>query len=353
MSKLFTGVFFLFMLTLVAACSSNDDDDDDLAGDWQRMADYVGVARNGAVGFVINDTAYVGSGVTNSGTSTTAKRVGDFRKYNADADDWYLISSLPDGAERAYGVGFSINGKGYVGTGTNDGSVALKDFYEYNPRNNSWRQVASLPAAAAARWGAVAFTLNGKGYVGCGYDGSNDLNDFWEYTPGAGDSDPGTWTQVASIKSKRQFPFAFVINNKAYVGGGYNNSQADISFYRLDGNTWTKLHSLNPDGDSEESDDIKNNDDYNYNISRKSAATFSLDGYGYVTTGNLSSSLSTTWQYNPDRDLWKEVDKFEGSSREAAVGFAIKNYGYVTTGISGSTRLYDTWRFDLSASDDD
>lgn len=354
MNRFFTGVFFLFVLGFAAGCKKDDDDSDYLTGDWTRMADYVGVARNGAVAFLINDTAFVGTGVTNTGTSTVARRVGDFMKYNPGTDDWYNIASLPEGTERTYATAFSINGKGYVGLGTSDGNTALRDFWEYNPKNNSWRQVASLPAAASARYGAVGFSINGKGYIGCGSDGSNDLNDFWEYTPGTGSS-LGTWSQVASIKSKRQFPFVFVIGNKAYVGGGYNNSAAEKSFYSFDpsANTWTRLHSLNPDNDSEETDDIKNNDDYNYNLSRKTAVAFTINGYGYLTTGNNGSPLNTTWQYNPGKDIWEQVDTFEGTSREMAVGFAIGSCGYVTTGTTGSTRLYDTWRFDPNGSDDD
>lgn len=351
MNKLFTGVFFLFMLAVAVGCKKSDDDDD-LDGDWIRVADFVGVARNGAVSFTINDTAYVGSGVTNTGSSTQSKRVGDFMKYDAGADDWYSMASLPEGAERAYAVAFSANGKGYVGLGTNDGYTGLKDFWEYNPKTNTWRKVADFPGIA--RYGAIAFSINGKGYVGCGYDGSNELNDFYEYTPGTGDG-AGSWKAIASIKSKRKWPFAFVMNNKGYVGGGYNNSAADPSFYvyNPEDNTWSRLHSLYPDGDNEESDDIKNNDDYNYNLNRQTGIAFVIGNYAYLTTGSNGSPLNTTWRYDAGRDLWEQVDTFEGTSREQAVGFAIGNYGYVTTGNSGSNRLYDTWKFDPSASDDD
>lgn len=353
--KLSWGVFCLLILSLVSACKK-DSDDDVLLGDWSRMADFEGYARNGAACFVLGDTAYVGTGNVNTGASTKATRVGDFMKYDVKSNNWYPMASLPVGKERAFGVAFSVGGKGFVGTGTLDGVTGTRDFFEYDPAKNIWREVASLPAEAAVRYGAVAFAINGKGYVGCGTDGNNDFNDLWEYTPAANAA--GSWRKVASINTKRQFPFVFVINNKAYVGGGYANATGDRSFYAFDpsagsAGTWTRLHSLNPDGDPEETDAIKNNDDYNYNITRQKAVAFAIGSYGYVTTGNSGAALNTTWQYNPSSDVWVQADTFEGTSRQEAVGFAIGEFGYVTTGTTGASRLYDTWRFDPNASDDD
>lgn len=317
------------------------------------MADFEGIARQGAVSFVINDVAYVGAGITNTGNSTVAKRVGDFWSYDPKDNNWDAVTSLPAGAERGYGVGFSVGTKGYVGLGTSDGVTPLNDFYEYDTATKVWRKVADFPGSA--RWGAVAFTVNGKGYVGCGTDGSNEYNDFYQYTPDASGTGLGAWTKVSSINTKRQFPFVFVINNIAYVGGGFQNSSVDRSFYKFDAttNTWTRLISLNPDNDPEESTDIKNNDDYNYNITRKAAAAFAFNGYGYVSTGNNGAALNTTWQYDPSRDIWVQVDTFQGTSRENAIGFAIGNYGYITTGSTGASRLYDTWRYDPTTEDDD
>lgn len=344
MNKLLTRLFFLLALCLAVGCQ-NEDEEDVLLGDWGRKADFEGVSRSDATAFVINDTAYVGTGFTSS--TSTDSRLSDFWKYNADQDNWYAIASFP-GKARSKAVAFSVGGKGYVGLGT-DGTNLLTDFWEYNPTSNSWKQVASFPLTKG-RYGAVAFGIGNYGYVGCGNDGDNDQQDFYQFNPST-----NAWVQVASIKSKRVYPFVFVIDNVAYVGGGSNNGSYVASFfaYNPSSNTWSQKHSLYPDGDDEETDAIKDNDDYNYNLQRTSPTAFAMGGRGYITTGTYSSVLNNTWQYNPLVDIWEQVDSFEGSAREATVGFTIKNLGYLATGRSGTSRFDDLWKFDPNASDDD
>lgn len=338
---------FLIFLTVIAfaGCESSDDTTT-LPGDWTRKADFEGVSRSDAAAFVINDIAYLGTGFTSS-TSTTENRLADFWKYDPDQDNWYSIANFP-GKARSKAVSFTANGKGYVGLGT-DGTNLLNDFWEYTPETNAWKQVANFPVAKG-RYGAVAFGIGDYGYVGCGNDGDNDQQDFYQYNSSA-----NSWTQVASIKSKRVYPFVFVIDGIAYVGGGMNNGSYVNSFYAYNpaSNEWVRKHALYPDGDDEETDEIQNNDDYNYNLQRTSAISFTLNGLGYITTGTYSSLLNTTWQYNPSKDLWVQADNFEGSSREGAVGFALKNLGYVATGRSGTSRYDDLWRFNPDVSDDD
>lgn len=345
MNKLFSCIYCLFLIVLLTGCSSSDDEDD-LAGDWIRQSDFEGVSRSDAAAFVIDNLAYVGTGYTSS-TSSTDSRLTDFWKYDPTQDNWYSIAAFP-GKARSKAVAFSANGKGYVGLGT-DGTNVLKDFWQYDPVTDEWRQIADFPTIKG-RYGAVAFTLDESGYVGCGNDGDNDQQDFYRYDAGS-----NSWTQMSSMKTKRVNSFAFVINNKAYVGGGSNNGAYVGSFYSYDAtdNSWTKLHSLYPDGDSEETDEIQDNEDYDYNLQRTSAASFTINGYGYISTGTSSAVLNSTWQYNPGKDIWDEVDVFEGTSREGSVSFALNNQGYIATGRSGTLRLDDLWKYDPNTSDDD
>lgn len=344
MNKLFSFLLCLFVIAVLSGCSSSDEEED-LAGDWIRQSDFEGVSRSDAASFVIDNNAYVGTGYTSA--TSTETRLSDFWKYDPTQDNWYSIAAFP-GKARSKAVAFAANGKGYVGLGT-DGTNVLRDFWEYNPASNTWKQIADFPTSKG-RYGAVAFSLNENGYVGCGNDGDNDQQDFYMYDPTG-----NNWTQVSSMKSKRVNPFVFVINGKAYVGGGSNNGAYVYTFYAFDpnANTWTRLHSLYPDGDDEETDAIQGNDDYDYNLQRASAVAFSLNGYGYISTGTYNSVLNTTWQYNPGKDVWNQVDAFEGSSREGAIGFALHNLGYIATGRSGTTRLDDLWKYDPNTSDDD
>jgi len=349
MNKLFTGAFFLFMLTLLAGCSK-DDGDDYLLGDWSRKSDFGGVSRRGAVSFVIGTKAYMGTGYNYGAASTDKKHLSDFWSYDADRDNWDTIATFP-GEPRTDAVAFSANGKGYVGLGHNViTETKYRDFYEYDPATNTWTKIADFPTVNG-RYYAVSFAVNNIGYVGSGTDGDNDQQDFYKYDPSK-----KSWDKISNIKTKRTMAFAFVINNIAYVGGGQNNGSLVPSFYAYDPSTdtWTRKTSLYPDGDSEELETIKSDDDYNYNLQRYAAAAFSIGNYGFITTGMSSGVISTTWRYNPAKDFWEQADTFEASSRYGAVGFAIGDKGYVATGggssISGTD---DLWMFDPNASDDD
>lgn len=346
MNKLFTGVFFLFLLTLFAGCSKNDDDD--LTGDWIRKSDFGGVSRRGAVSFVINNVAYVGTGYNYGASSTDKRHLKDFWSYDPVRDNWDTIATFP-GAARTDAVAFAAGGKGYVGLGHNSlTDEKYNDFYEYNPATNTWTRIADFPASG--RFYAVAFSISNIGYVGSGTDGDNDQQDFYKYVPSQG------WSKISNIKTKRVLAFSFVIDNIAYVGGGQNNGAVVTSFYAYNPttDTWTRKTSLYPDGDSEEIADIKNNDDYNYNIARYSAVGFSIGSNGYLTTGMGGGTSNSTWVYYPSRDFWEEVDAFEGSSRYGATGFTLNDKGYVTTGGGSSTSgTDDLWMFDPNGSDDD
>jgi hypothetical protein len=109
---------------------------------------------------------------------------------------------------------------------------------------------------------------------------------------------------------------------------------------------WTKKRSITDATDEDFDDDYAN-------IARISAATFVVNGKGYVTLGSSSSLLSTTWEYDPVADLWKSLTEFEGTIRTEAVGFGVGSYGYVTTGRSNAFYLEDIWRFDPTVEYDD
>jgi len=313
----------LFLATILSSCDS-DDDSEDIIGDWTKASDFSGVARSGAVSFLINDQAYVGTGYDGK------TRLTDIWMYDASKDSWVKKADFP-GTARSAAVGFSANGKGYVGLGY-DGYNNLKDFWEYDPTTNTWTQLADFPGSA--RYGALALTIDDKGYVGAGYDG-NYLKDFWQF-------DPATkqWTEKTGLGgAKRLNAWTFVQNGKAYVGGGVNNNlyNDDILVYDPATDTWTKMLSLN-ETDREDTD---------YPSARASAITFIINNKVYLVGGTNGANLSDVWEYDVTSDTWTSKNAFEGYTREGAVGFSIGNYGYLTTGNSGaSSRFDDLWRFD-------
>jgi N-acetylneuraminic acid mutarotase len=333
MKTFWTIVVGLFLLV---GCSS----DSSLMGNWVKLSDFGGIPRSGAVGFVIDDKAYVGFGY-NSDDDDYDGYLKDLWVYDYSSDGWTEISKTVTfpGNARNYAVAFSINGKGYVGTGY-DGDNKLADFWQYDPTTNTWTQMDNFPGVARIK--AIGFSIGNYGYVGTGYgDDSNDQNDFYKFDPTAATG--SQWTQVKSILgSKRRGATVFTYNSKAYVFTGTHNSTklTDMYMYDPDADTWTKKI------------DLDDNDDWT--IVRENACSFVLDGKAYVCLGSNSSVIRTCWEYDIANDTWNQKTDFEKTAREFTIGFAVAGKGFVTTGQSGSTYLDDVSEFrPLEEEDDD
>jgi N-acetylneuraminic acid mutarotase len=347
---------YLLMVAFIILPSCDDDDDDDLVGDWQNVGAFRGYARTEAVSFVIGDYAYVGTGYN----WTEKEDFRDFYRYDPSEKTWKRVAPLPaEAAARHAAVAFSAGGKGYVGSGyCKETEAKLKDFWEFDPNvgeTGEWTRIADFPEEDSdeGRYGAVAFSLNGKGYVGTGYSGRR-LNDFRKYDPST-----GMWSSTRSDGgpldigggSLRQDAVSFVIDNKAYVFTGTDNNFVTDAWV-FDGETevWTKLRSITSDTNDDESYD----DDYN--ITCTNAVSFTMNGYGYITTGGKGVAGNKTWEYDPDTDFWVEKTEFEGSSRVGAVGFTVNDQGYVALGsssVSYGTDFSDIWIFHPNAEQDD
>jgi N-acetylneuraminic acid mutarotase len=324
----------MIVLLTVMACSDPVEATEELLGEWYKQSSYEGVARSGAVGFVIDGKAYVGTGYDGD------KWLKDFYQYDAEKNNWYKKADFP-GVARSAAVAFALNGKGYVGTGF-DGTDYLKDFYEYDPSTDSWIQVADF--SGTARFQATAFVLDNLGYVGTGYDG-NYLKDIYAYDPLY-----NTWIQKASYSGDKLInAFSFSIDGRAYVGGGMNNGVLNQELWEYDplSDIWKEKNDLQDD----DSDDDE--EDEGYTIARVLSSYFVIKGKGYVCLGTRSSLDSQIWEYNPSVDAWELKTAFEGSLREAAVGFTIEDKGYIATGRSAAYRFDDLWKFDPAAEDVD
>jgi len=335
--RLLSASYLLFILVAVTSC--NNDDETDLVGNWVDCKfSFEGRGRSNAVSFVIDSKAYIVGGYDGE----EREYLKDAWSFNPENKQWTLIDSLPKACiGRINAVGFSINGKGYYGLGF-DGDNKLNDFWEYDPSTNKWTQLNDF--TGTARYGSTAFSIGDKGYIVGGYDGTH-LKDLWEYDPTS-----DSWTKKSSIPgNKRKFASVFIIDEKAYVFGGINNGTIVEDFYCYDPSTDTW----------EEKRDVANNSDDSYDddyvsIARENAATFVINGLGYVATGEIVSGLiSKVWEYDPSTDLWKEKTGFEGSSRICGVGLTLNDKGYVLLGKSSSYYYDDIWEFEPFATYDD
>jgi len=181
-----------------------------ITNSWVAIAPFTGTGRRGAVSFVINEKAYVGTGETNLG------RVKSFYKYDPNIDSWTQIADMA-GNSRTASVGFSIGNYGYVGTGDLF-SGPSNDFWQYNPNTDSWIQKSNV--GPLMRQEATGFELEGKGYILTGQNNDLGINysDMWEYNPNS-----DLWSKISDFQgTARRYLTSIVLSNDVYVGLGTN-----------------------------------------------------------------------------------------------------------------------------------
>jgi N-acetylneuraminic acid mutarotase len=320
--------FCLLLMAFAVITSCGSDEEEELIGNWTTLGSFDGAARGDATGFVIGDTAYICLGYNAKATA-----LNDLWRYNPGDKTWKRRAEFP-GRARYAAVSFSVGGKGYVGLGF-DGKVAYKDFWEYDPRTNRWDSITS-EFPGDARYYAVAEAINNKGYVGTGTDGGSPLKDFYSFTPGTTPG-TGTWTEISSYEgSKRAGASVFVIDNYMYLLGGTANdgNPVDMQKYDPGRDAWTKILDLR-------NTDLTADDDKYDNIPRAYASTFVINGKGYITLGQKTTALSSTYEYDPSVNIWTERTPFSRSTRSFAVSFSLNNRGFVMTGRSGSSTRFD------------
>ena len=313
------------LISIMAGCGL-DSEDDDTIGNWVKVSDFEGVTRSGTVSFTIGDYAYVGLGFDGDDYLT------DFWRYDPGLNFWQRVDSFP-GIGRIGAVAFSLNGKGYIGTGFNQDldEEELDDFWEYDPQTDAWTERAAF--AGGPRHSAVAFSLNNKGYIGTGYDG-NYLKDIWRY-----DATSDSWEQTVSLfGSKREQAFSFTIDGKAYVGGGRNNGAFLDDFWAFDpeSQVWEDL-SIDDEED--------HYDEYILAMSRHSASGLASLGLGYVIGGISNEFTRTVYRFDPNSRSWDDLTAFEGTARSDAAAFVINDRIFLGTGRNSNRRFDDFFEF--------
>ncbi len=323
--------FAAAVIILSIASSCNKSTTNDLTtGDYTRKSELNGDVRSEAVSFTIGDTVYVGTGY--DGTY----RLTDFWGYSATSNSWTQEANFR-GIPRNSAVAFAIGNHGYVGTGY-DGYNLYNDFWRFNQSSNTWDSITPFPGTA--RRDAVAFAIGNYGYVTTGYDNTYQ-KDFWQYDPTIGTL--GGWVQKTSFGGqKRSGAISFVYNNKAYIVTGTNNGTECGDFWYYDPSTsqWTQLRNIYNSNTSETYDD-------NYtNIERDNGVGFVIGDSAFIMTGENGGLAQATWGYDFAQDQWVQRSPFEGTARQGAVGFSLNGYGYVATGQSGTAYFDDLILFD-------
>ena len=128
-----------------------------------------------SAGFVINDTLFVGTGLSGTFASTPTD---DFFRFTIPTKEWNYYGPAFGGAS-AYNFGTVVNGFGYLGFG-GTGNVLQ---YQYNETGSPWKQTTFNPDHYV-EYAPVSFTINNKIYVGLGtgFDFFNKSS-FYQFTP--------------------------------------------------------------------------------------------------------------------------------------------------------------------------
>ena len=341
----------LLVLSAFGLSSCHKDDTTTVTGDWTTGNSFPGTRRSNSVSFVINNVAYVGTGIDELGV-----KYNDLYSFNPATGSWNKLTPMPAAAGLRYNaVAFTAGGKGYIGTGY-DGTKALSDFWQFDPAvpttttangvttttTGSWKQVADLTTVSGGtpRYLAVAGSVNDLGFVGCGFDGNNQ-KDFYKYDPAT-----NKWSAIAGFPGdKRMGGVTFTINGQMYVCTGINNGiyNTDVYSYNPASDTWSAPH-------RRLANVTTGSDLYDYSaVARAYASAFTVGNFGYVTVGSSGAVRTDCYEYDPTADTWTLKNPFLGVGRNSGVAFGIGDFGYVGLGTSGSSsnspRFDDFWKF--------
>lgn len=162
---------------------------DPMHNSWTTFPKTVGTRYPGDADFrkyswSVDGKAYSGYG-TNS--SFAEKPKAEFYEYNPSANKWTARKSVFYYNNPRWGLThFTVNNKIYVGMGRDTNDSVSGDLYEYDASADDWTIVASIPSDP--RVDAFSCANASKAYVGLGfryYQGGqvDKLYDFWEFTP--------------------------------------------------------------------------------------------------------------------------------------------------------------------------
>jgi N-acetylneuraminic acid mutarotase len=353
MKQIHRSLFTLMLLAVLFSCtkaSLNYAEN----GNWVGRATFSGIAMGAGASFVINNIAYVGTGInpliphsklqtmfSYTATAILNKAYG----YDSAYGSWAQVGSFP-GQGRSDAVGFTIGSTGYLGSGlANDGATALSDFYSYNAAANTWTQIDSIhnDTASFPRYDAVAFAFDTTAYVLTGTNQLYYFNDIWRYSPST-----NTWIQQPvppSTFSPRSGAISWVYNSQGYIVTGYTPGSSTATgnlcydFWRFtpgsDTSTqgWYRLRDIyNTSGESY--------DDSYTDIERTGGNGFLILGQptgdkAYVTLGSANGvDVTFTWEYTFSTDLWNEKTPYEGTARTGACSWTLTGSVPSTAGVA-------------------
>lgn len=243
----------------------------------------------------------------------------------------------------------------------------LAGCHKYDDTDGDWVRVAEF--AGANRYGAVTFTdpESGEVFVGLGFNSTSsyaDQNqrDFWKFN-GSGWERVGALKEIPAVEEgadpdtihSGDFPalgrrnsVAFVIDRKAYVGGGYRGSFkghaeeeyfSDFYVFDLDKEEWIR----DEKGVAERHDIAEDTKNRPEDCAFFGGVAFSFGGKGYVGTGKLKDRYTKEFYvFDPAVNKWATQTGYPGDACEGAVVMNFDNKQIVVCLGVGSSGLVRT-----------
>ncbi len=220
-------------------------------------------------------------------------------------------------------TGFSIGNKGYL-------INTDKTLWIYNPTIDTWSIGLSYPGTATSSYSV--FIVNNKAYIVGGFTNGTTTtsNQVWEYNPEGN----GTWTQKNNFPSNTSLAYTFVINDIAFVGAGLNDNWFSVqAFWEYTSATDSWTQRTHP------------------SLGGWSSSGFAINGKGYV----YAHGTKEFWEYNPSNHTWTKNTNFQGQSRSYPTVFTVNGKGYIGFGIEfpaadqGNPKHYtDLWEYNAT-----
>jgi hypothetical protein len=241
----------------------------------------------------VNEEVYMLAGSVMEYVYRFNRTLQKFEPHTLSSPDAAGFSGISFGGYQPF---FSYGNKIYAGSASHDPDY----FYSIDPETGITQTLQSYPGTYDYR--PISFAVGEKGYVVSGYTSSQTCK-VWEY-----DFAANTWTNIGnSPLGKRKGGVAFVVNNKVYIGLGYevlNFNGQEIRRYKNDWIEYTPGSSYHA---------IKANFP---GTGRSSALGFIINNSLYLGFGSATTRLKDLWRYNSNTNTWTEQAEWPGAFHE-------------------------------------
>jgi hypothetical protein len=202
--------------------------------------------------------------------------------------------------------------------------------------------------AGIARMNAATFKIGGYTYISTGFTGTtNGLNSYvqetWMLDSAAGGGvNGGNWVQKANFPGVgRSQAVGFSDGKYGYVGTGVDvntNYYSDFHLYDPTTNKWDTINNTTSFKVADLSTVA------GANAQRCDAASFTINGTGYVGTGFNNNYLLDFYSYSFTGNSWTHISDL-GHKTRGATTFTLNNLGYLIGGADGTGQSKYFWEY--------